>query len=246
MLRIPYTVPMVERAIRAGTEIPAARRAPATVPRLPRPRLAVLILSSAVWGMIVDGNFIPLLAPTGNSTIIQATTAASFAVLGIVFGPFAGALGGLIRDGSSFVITLAAHPHMIVEPGLLQWCGRKTADVFEDVVLGWVPGLVGLRTRRLTPLALTVFVTTWLSLPFLVVANPLVDGHAGSVWHALTTPIGDWDEPVDPGLAVYALLAAALTCAVLAPLISHPRRSVAVGLLFVSPGVLLMLLGAHP
>jgi hypothetical protein len=54
---------------------------------------ALLLLAAACWGVLVDSSAIPVLAPTSNSTLFQASTAALFALLGIFGGPLAGALG---------------------------------------------------------------------------------------------------------------------------------------------------------
>jgi hypothetical protein len=208
-------------------------------------RLWALILLAALWGMVVDGNFIPILAPTGNSTVFQASTAASFALLGILFGPLAGALGGLIRDGSSAVVTLALHPAIVTHPDFLAWSIKKAADIFEDVVLGWVPGLIGLRTRRPVPLTITAVGTAWLSLPFLVICNTLADGHPAMVWTALRTMTGDWDQPVDPGLTVYALLTGGMVALFLAPRTTQPVRACLIGGFFTAAGLALIAMGGH-
>src|SRR5947209_126514 len=170
-----------------------------------------LVILSAAWGGMVDWNIIPMLSPTGSSTIFQSTTAGSFAAVGILFGPLAGGLCGLCRDGTSYVVTFMLHPGMIGQPGFTVWLLRGVTDTLEDVVLGLVPGLIALRTRRLLPLLGTTAATTWLSLPMLVIANRLAPWHPEQVWSALATAVGDWDEPVDPGLTVYALLAGAVT-----------------------------------
>ncbi|HEX8037377.1 MAG TPA: hypothetical protein VF510_26210, partial [Ktedonobacterales bacterium] len=49
--------------------------------------LGVLLVVAAYWGIVVDASLIPVLQPTGDSTIFQASTSAVFAVLGIFFGP---------------------------------------------------------------------------------------------------------------------------------------------------------------
>jgi len=108
------------------------------------------------------------------------------------------------------VSTLLRHPDLVTHPDFVRFTLRSAVDIFEDVVLGLVPGLAALRTRRLPVLLTVTAVTAWLSLPFLVIANPIIDGHAGAVWHALGTRTGDWDQPVDPSLTEYALLAGAL------------------------------------
>lgn len=205
----------------------------------------LLVLCAAVWGTIVDADIIPILAPTGNSTIVQATTAASFALLGIVFGPVTGAVVGLVRDGSGYIATFVLHPGIAAHAGFLHWAGRGTADTAEDMILGWIPGLAARRTRRLSLLAVSAAAAAWISLPLLVAANTLIDGHPGQVWHALGTAVGDWDEPVDPGLYVYALLTGAMVALVLSRRSSHPRAANRIGLLFLVPAVVWMLLGAH-
>lgn len=216
-------------------------------PRRPRGvALAALILSSALWGLLVDSPAIPLLRPTGNSTLFQSTTAAAFALLGILFGPLAGALGGLVRDGIGPLATIILHPDSVTHPGFLAWLARAAVDTLEDVVLGWVPGLVAVRTRRVLPLAATSAVTAWLSLPFLVAGTTLFSDHPNRVWLALTTRAGDWNEPVDPALTVYALLTGALVALVLARWTTRPGASLAVAILFAAPALLLITLGAHP
>jgi hypothetical protein len=193
----------------------------------------------------VDSRVIPVLAPTGNSTLFQASTAALFAVIGIVFGPLAGALGGLVRDGTGYVVILALHPGMVMQPGFLLWLGRAAADILEDMLLGLVPGLVALRTRRLGVLAAASAGAAWISLPFLVVADTLLSTHPGTVLTALGTVTGDWDEPVDPGLTVYALLTGALVALLLARRSSRPRMALAIAGAFALPAALLIVLGAH-
>jgi hypothetical protein len=137
------------------------------------------------------------------------------------------------------------HPSVVTHPDFLQWIGRRAADTFEDVVLGLVPGLVGLRTRRTRTLVASAAVAAWLSLPFLVIANTLIAGHVGGVWTALTTRVGDWDEPVDPGLFVYALLTGAFTAFCIAPATRRPRRTFGIGLGLAAAGLALIGLGAH-
>jgi len=61
----------------------------------------------------------------------------------------------------------------------------------------------------------------------------------------LTTAAGDWNEPVDPGLTVYALITGALVAAAAARWTSRPRRALGIGLLFALPALLLLALGAH-
>lgn len=218
------------------------------VARVRRPRpivLAALLIGAAAWGILVDGSLLPVLQPTGSSTIFQASTAAVFAVIGILFGPLAGALGGLIRDGLPVVLTLMLHPAIVTHPDFLQWLGRGVMDILEDVVLGWVPGLVALRTRRLGVLTMVAAVTTWLSLPFRLVGDTLIDGHASQLWTALTTPLGDWNEPVDPALAVYALVTAAMVALALTRCTARPRVALLIGVAYVAGAALLIALGGH-
>lgn len=216
------------------------------LPRRPRPLvLSALILGSALWGMIVDSPAIPILRPTGNSTLFQSSTAAIFALLGILFGPLAGALGGLVRDGTGSTLTLALHPGMVTHPGFWNWLASRAVDTFEDVMLGLVPGLVALRTRRVSALVMTSAVTAWVSLPFLVAGTLLAYGHAGQVWMALTTAPGDWNEPVDPGLTVYALLTGALVALALARWTTRPRATLLLTLAYAVAAVALIALGAH-
>ncbi|GAC1646807.1 MAG: hypothetical protein NVS4B2_35960 [Chloroflexota bacterium] len=205
----------------------------------------LLILCAAFWGVVVDADVIPLLTPTGNSTIVQATTAAPFALLGIRFGPAAGAAAGFVRDGSGYLATVLIHPGMAAHHTIWHWAARGTADTVEDMILGWIPGIVAQRTRRLSLLALSAAVAAWISLPFLVVANTLLDGHVSQVWQALGTPIGDWDEPSDPGLYVYALLTGAFVALVLNHRSSHPWVVAGIGGALLCPAVALMMLGAH-
>jgi hypothetical protein len=134
---------------------------------------------------------------------------------------------------------------MVSQPGFPLWLGRAAADILEDVMLGLVPGLVALRTRRLSLLALVSALTAWLSLPFLVSANALFTVGPGGIWTALGTAVGDWDEPMDPGLTVYALLTGAMVALLLARRAPRPRVSLAVAALFAVPAALLILLGAH-
>ena len=230
-------------AAKARLPVPQALIAP---PRHLRPTtLALLILIAAYWGVLVDGAVIPVLAPTSNSTLFQASTAALFALLGIFGGPLAGALGGLVRDGSGYLLTLALHPALVAQPGFLAWLGRAVVDVVEDVVLGLIPGLVALRTRRISVLAASAAATAWLSLPYLVAGSVLSSGRPGDLWVTLTTAAGDWNEPVDPGLTVYALVTGALVAAAAARWASRPRRALGIGLLFALPALLLLALGAH-
>lgn len=245
------------RSAPAGTSVSARERwidderAPNRVvrPRRPRPRvLAGLILGSAVWGMMVDSPLIPMLRPTGNSTLFQSSTAAFFAVLGIFFGPLAGALGGLVRDGTGYALTLALHPRMVTEPGFWNWLASGAVDTFEDVMLGLVPGLVALWTRRVSVLVASAAVAAWVSLPFLVAGTLLAYGHAGQVWSALGTAPGDWNEPVDPGLTIYALLTGALVALALGVAGRTTRRwaTLLLALAYAAPAVgLIALVGAH-
>jgi hypothetical protein len=199
------------------------------------------VLLAAAWGILVDRNLIPVLAPTGNSTIIQATTAASFAVLGILFGPVPGALGGLVRDGGGHILLLLIHPG----PAALEALGRAAPDILEDVMLGLIPGLAGRVTRRALPLLIATAAAAWISLPFLEVGNVLVAGRPALIWTVLTTAPGDWNEPVDPGLTVYALLTAGMAAAVLVPWSSRRWIAVCAGAALLAAGGLLIALGAH-
>jgi hypothetical protein len=215
------------------------------VRRPPSLALAGWIMAAAVWGWVVDSPLLPILRPTGNSTLFQSTTAGSFALLGILFGPLAGALGGLVRDGTGYLLVLAIHPSFVIHHGFEHWLGRAFVDTFEDVMLGWLPGLVAARVRRLDLLALVSAASAWISLPFLIVGYTIVRERPDLIWHVLTTPVGDWNEPVDPGLTVYALLTGALVCFTLTRLTSHPRRSLLLGLAFALPALGLILLEAH-
>jgi hypothetical protein len=208
----------------------------------PLPIAAALVVTSAAWGIVVDGPIIPVLAPSGNSTLWQATTAAAFALLGILYGPVLGALGGLVRDGTSTVITLALHPHHFTDG---QWLGRAAVDIFEDVVLGLGPGLARLWTRRVAVLTLAAGAAAWLSLPFLLAADALIDGRPSRVVAALTTITGNWDQPVDPGLTVYALFTAAFVALALARWTTRPARTLLLGGVFLSAALILVGLGAH-
>jgi hypothetical protein len=205
----------------------------------------VLVLAAAVWGMVVDGNFIQILTPTGNSTLFQASTAAAFAILGILFGPLAGAMGGLIRDGSSFVVNLIEDPGLISHPDFWQVVGRSIADTLEDVVLGLVPGIVALYTRRLSILSLVAGVTAWFSLPFLVISNTLIAGYPDKVWLALGTATGNWDQPVDPSIYVYGLFTAALVALGLSAFTRRPVVSLAFACIFLLAGLAVMPVGAR-
>lgn len=204
-----------------------------------------MILVTAIWGMFVDGNVLPVLSPTTNSTIIQATTAAAFAVLGILFGPLAGAAGGLVRDGSIYLSMFIVHPEMVKHEGLGPWLGRAWTDIFEDMLLGLVPGLIGMRSRRFVLLILGAAVGAWISLPFLIAGDAIFAGQIDQLPDILTTVVGDWNEPVDPGLYVYALLAAAMAGAVITPLCSRRRPALSLSALLGVFGIILVLLGAH-
>src|SRR5260370_21586864 len=107
--------------------------------------------------------------------------------------------------------------------------GRAVVDVVEDVVLGLVPGLVALRTRRVSALAASAAATAWLSLPYLVAGGALSSGRPGDLWATLTTATGDWNEPVDPGLMVYALITGALVAVAVARWTSLPRSALVIG-----------------
>lgn len=218
--------------------------APLIVPRVRTTRLRVTlyVLLAAAWGAIVDGNFIPLLAPTSNSTIFQASTAAAFAAVGILFGPVAGGMGGLVRDGSGHVLTLLLHPGLPA----LEALGRAVPDILEDVVLGLIPGLAGLYTRRFLVLLAATFAAAWISLPlFLEVGNALVAARPDTIPTLLTTAPGDWNQPVDPGLTVYALLTAGMAGFAVAQRSSDRRIAyLAAGALIVG-GWVLIALGAH-
>jgi hypothetical protein len=191
--------------------------------------------------MLVDMNRIPILAPTGNSTIWQATTAASFALLGILGGPFIGALGGLLRDGTFAVVSGAAHPYLISSVWALLW----GADILEDVVLGLVPGIAARYTRRIDILAGVSAATAWLSLPCMLTADAIIVGQPDRIGHVLITMTGNWDQPVDPGLAVYGFLTGAIVALALT-LWSKPRKTAlrVVAILGLA-AVVLMELGAH-
>lgn len=210
----------------------------------PRGVPALVILLSAIWGIVVDKNIVPILTPTGNSTIVQATTAAAFALIGILIGPLAGGLAGLLRDGTAYVATLIYNPQIVTEPGFPQWIGHGIVDTLEDVVLGLVPGLVALRTRSIVALAFTSAATAWLSLPFLLIADALIDGRPDLVGHVLTTHRPDWDAPVDGGLLVYAVVTGAFVALALAGLATRPRTALLVAALYGAAACLLIALGA--
>lgn len=212
-----------------------------------RRRVAAAVVAAALWGLVVDANVIPALAPTGNSTLVQATTAALCALVGIAFGPAAGALVGLLRDGSGYVVRAVVEPGAILHSGVLVWAGRAVMDILEDVVLGLVPGLVARRTRRVGTLAAVAAITAWLSLPvFLVAGDVLLDGRPDLLWRALTTRAGDWNEPADPGLAIYALATGALVALALALRQTQRRRAAGTALALGIPALALIALGAHP
>ncbi|HZU14730.1 MAG TPA: hypothetical protein VFB58_17980 [Chloroflexota bacterium] len=206
-----------------------------------RRHVALLVLLAAGWGMFVDGNLIPVLAPTTNSTIFQASTAAFFAVIGILFGPIPGALAGLVRDSSGHVLTLLIHPGL----SSLEALGRAIPDILEDVVLGLIPGIAGRVNRRLLPLIAATFAAAWLSLPFLEAGNAVVAGRPGLMWTVLTTAPGDWNEPVDPGLTVYALLTAGMAALILTRWASDRRGTERVGVVLLAAGFVMIMLGAH-
>ncbi|HKV83375.1 MAG TPA: hypothetical protein VJN88_02385 [Ktedonobacterales bacterium] len=225
------------------------RPAPATVREPPRRTsggvICALVVLTAVWGVVVDAAFIPLLAPTHNSTIFQASTAASFATLGVLFGPGIGALAGILRDTIIYIEQVIADPTTNLHAGVSHYIIRWLIDALEDAILGFLPGLVARRTRRLSLIAAASALAAWVSLPLLVIGNTLNDGQPARVWHALTTKIGDWDEPVDPGLTVYALLTAALVATILANWTTRPRRALVIAFAWLAVAVALMVLGGH-
>jgi hypothetical protein len=214
--------------------------------RLERRKLALLLVAAAAWGIAIDANVLPILAPTGNSTAAQATTATGFALIGILFGPLAGALGGLLRDGTSTILTIIIHPHLVQRGNFPQHLGTAVVDILEDMILGWIPGLIGLRTRRLPLLALASGVAAWISLPFLIVTDTLIRGRPDRVWKALTTITGNWDQPVDPGLTVYALFTACFVALALAWRHGLSRRSLAIVIACGAAALALVVLGANP
>ena len=235
------TAPVRERTARSASS--------PLVAGVKRPRagaLASLVMASAAWGMVVDSSLIPVLRPTGNSTIFEATTAAAFALLGILYGPWVGASGGLVRDGTGYLLVLLIHPAMVLHPGFAAHAAHAIVDIVEDMLLGWIPALVAQHTRRLDLLVLATAVAAWISLPFLVAGTVLSAGHPGQLWHALTTAVGDWNEPVDPGLTVYALLAGAFVSLALARWCSRPRAALLLAATCAAPALLLIALGAHP
>jgi hypothetical protein len=207
--------------------------------------IAALVVATALWGVVVDADFVPLLAPTGNSTIFQASTAASFATLGVLFGPGIGALAGILRDTIIYIEQVIVAPTKSLHAGVTHYIIRWLIDALEDGILGFLPGLIALRTRRLSLIAAVSALAAWISLPLLVIGNTLNDGQPGQVWHALTTKIGDWDEPVDPGLTVYALLTAALVAVALARWTTRPRSALVIGGVWLAFAVALMALGGH-
>lgn len=238
-------------AARGGNELAGERRKSTTndvrrVRQLHPVMLGVLLVIAAYWGIMVDASLIPVLRPTGDSAIVQASTAAVFAILGIFFGPLVGALGGLIRDGTPLVLTVIVHPDIVTHPDFLRWFGIGVMDILEDVVLGLVPGLVAVRTRRLSVLAFAAAAAAWLSLPLRTVGDLLIIGQAGQIWSALTTRPGDWNEPADPALTVYALVTGAMVALALAWWTNRPRLSVLIGVTYVAGAAALILLGAHP
>lgn len=219
------------------------------VRRVRRPHpvvLGVMLVVAALWGIVVDASPIPVLQPTGGSTIFQASTAAVFAILGIFFGPLVGALGGVIRDGTGFVLTLIVHPEIVTHRDFIQWFANGVVDILEDVVLGWVPALVAQRTRRLSVLAFASAATAWLSLPFRTVCDFLINGQAGQIWSTLTTSVNDWSQPSDPALTVYALVTGAMVTLALAWWTNRPRLSLLIGAGYTVGAAVLIALGAHP
>lgn len=208
--------------------------------------VAGLVALTAFWGVVVDADVIPLLAPTGNSTLFQASTAASFSILGILFGPWIGALAGICRDTFIYVEQVIAHPSASLQAGVPHYVVKWLVDAIEDAMLGFIPGLVALRIRRLGALTIVSAISAWISLPFLVIGYTLNDGHPSQVWHAITTTPGDWNEPVDPNLTVYALLVAAMVALVVARWTTRPRASLAIGAAFAAAALALILFGGHP
>lgn len=227
------------------------------VPR--RALLSILILATALWGIVVDSSLVPILTPSGNSTLVQATTAAPEALLGILFGPLTGALPGMLRDGTLYLAEFVLHPEIVrhpelfrdhprilhAQPGTLLWIGRAAADIFEDMIVGMVPGVVGRRTGRFLALAGATFAGTWISLPFYVASLGLMDRGVAGMIQRLTSITGHWNQPVDPGLTVYALFTAGLVSLALTFRSTIPRRSALTGVLLCSAALVLILLGAH-
>ncbi len=234
------------RVGRLGERSDAAASVVRRVRRLHRITLGTLLVVAAYWGIVVDASLIPVLQPTGGSTIFQASTAAVFAILGIFFGPLVGALGGVIRDGTGFVLTLIVHPEIVTHGNFLQWFGNGVVDILEDVVLGWVPGLVALRTRRLSVLAFASAATAWLSLPLRTVCDLVINGQASHIWSTFTTQAGDWNQPADPALTVYALVTGAMVALALAWWTSRPRLSLLIGVAYGVGAAVLIARGAHP
>lgn len=228
----------------------SAAKGGATLPSPLRPRrlrVAAAVVAAALWGLVVDANVIPVLTPTGNSTLAQATTAALCALVGIAYGPAAGALVGLLRDGSGYVARAVIEPGAILHTGVLLWAGRAAMDILEDVVLGLVPGLAARRTGRVGTLAAVAALTAWLSLPvFLVAGDVLLDGRPDLLWRALTIRAGHWNEPADPGLAIYALATGALVALALTLKRTQRRRAAGTALALGVPALALIALGAHP
>jgi hypothetical protein len=225
--------------------LPALPRA-AEVPRPPGIVLGLLVMVSALWGLVVDTSLLPVLSPTENSTIIQASTAAFFALLGILYGPWAGAAGGLVRDGTAYLTLLALQPEILLHRQIIGWTGHAVVDIIEDVLLGLIPALVARRTRRLDLLMLATAGAAWISLPFLTAGTVLAADHPGQIWTALTTLAGDWNEPVDPGLTVYALLAAGYVALALARWTTRPRAAVLMAAACMVTAAALIAIGAHP
>lgn len=242
-MKAAATAPVRARAVGRRT-LPRVR----SVERPQAGTLVGLVGASAAWGLLVDSSLIPVpaLAPTGSSTLFQATTAAAFALLGILYGPWVGATGGLVRDGTGYLLVLALHPAMLLHPGFAGWAGHAVADIVEDMLLGWIPALVAQHTRRLDLLALATAGAAWISLPFLVAGTALSAGRPEQIWPVLTTAVGDWNEPVDPGLTVYALLAGAFVTLALVRWSSRPRIALLLSIVLATPAALLIVLGAHP
>ena len=207
--------------------------------------VAGLVALTAFWGVVVDADVIPLLDPTGNSTVFQASTAAPFALLGIIFGPGIGALAGLSRDTFIYIEQLIAQPSTSLHLGVGHYLVKWLVDAVEDAMLGFIPGVIALRTRRMGALAVASAAAAWISLPFLTFGYTFNDGHPAQVWRALTTAPGDWNEPVDPSLTVYALLVGAFVAFALARWTSRPRVSLAIGAALAAGAMFLIALGGH-
>lgn len=207
--------------------------------------IAGLVIVTALWGVVVDANVIPALAPTSNSTLFQASTAAPYATLGIFFGPGVGALAGFSRDTLIYIEQVIVSPSTSLHAGVLHYILRWLIDALEDAILGLLPGLVALRAQRVSALVTASALAAWVSLPFLTIGNTLNDGHPSQVWRALTSAPGDWNEPVDLGMTVYALLVAAMVALALTRWSSRPRVSLAIGAAFAAGALLLMALGGH-